>query len=215
METPDGLITILDLSRKISSYSYSGQASSIKIKVKGSGKNISVNGKQISLKPNMRYEFTGLLNVYLFNKKEKGKQSKSMGNWWIDISGEGICISPEVDCKPSSNPATRTDSTPLALENEKEPLIIDRSVSTYPNPFSKHINISFELLNDSYVSVNVFDLNSKIVSTLNATILVKGMHNIKWNGISNSGNLVPNGVYVIQIKTHGYESMKKVLFSAE
>jgi hypothetical protein len=174
MLTPKDKININTLQKKGSSYQYNGAASMIKIQVKGSGKKIQLNGKRISLKPNVRYEFKGLLDVHLYNKSKGGKKSKSMGQWWIDISGEGVCISPSVDDQKQSSPAARTVLPPVALEMQKDPLIIERSVSTFPNPFSTQINVSFELLEDSHVVVNVFDLNGKIASTLNASKLEKG-----------------------------------------
>jgi hypothetical protein len=215
LQTPHGFINTKDLHKKGSSYKYSGPASSMKIKVKGRGKKIRINGKQIWLKPNIRYEFTGLLDVYLYNKGKGGKKSKSMGQWWIDISGEGVCISPSVDDQKQSDPAARTVLPPVALELQKGPLLIEKSISAFPNPFSTQINVSFELLEDSYVLVNVFDLNGKIASTLNSGRLEKGTHNFKWDGMSNSGNMVSNGVYIIQIKTNGYEGMKRIIFEGE
>jgi len=215
MLTQKDKININTLQKKGSSYQYNGAASMMKIQVKGSGKKIQLNGKRISLKPNVRYEFKGLLDVHLYNKSKGGRKSKSMGQWWVDISGEGVCISPSVDDQKQSSPAARTVLPPVALEMQKDPLIIERSVSTFPNPFSAHINVSFELLEDSHVNVNVFDLNGKIASTLNSSKLEKGTHTLKWHGMSDSGNLVSNGVYIIQIKTNGYESMKRIIFEGE
>jgi len=64
----------------------------------------------------------------------------------------------------------------------------------YPVPFSDKTNIAFELNGNENVSINVYDLNGRLVEkVLSNTSLQKGKHNISW------GNNSLKGMYCIVI----------------
>ena len=91
METPSGIVDMNTLSDKGSDYTYKGDATSIKIRVKAKGSTLIVNGKEISLDKERNYEFSGTLSVSLKNTK-KDKKGKSNGHWWISIEGKDVCF---------------------------------------------------------------------------------------------------------------------------
>jgi len=98
MKTPKGVIDMNTL--KDANSSYSGSASWVKIRVKGKGSKLIVNGKEISLNKERNYEFSGDLSVSLKNEK-KNKKGKSNGHWWITIEGNDVCFDQEEkeDCE--------------------------------------------------------------------------------------------------------------------
>ena len=67
----------------------------------------------------------------------------------------------------------------------------------YPNPFNPSLSISFELYNDSEVSIHVFNGLGELVDTINEKVNYNtGLHKVNWSASSN-----PSGMYFIQIKT--------------
>ena len=82
----------------------------------------------------------------------------------------------------------------------------------FPNPFNPVTTIGYTLTSDSHVSLTVMDLMGKEVTTLINEVKPLGYHTIQWNGTNSSGNLVPSGIYVYQLKSNdGILNRKMVL----
>ncbi len=75
------------------------------------------------------------------------------------------------------------------------------SVVAYPNPFSERTTISFTLNATENVSLAVYDMSGRLVRNLltNASY-ADGVHQITWDGTSNAGTRVSNGVYLYQLQ---------------
>jgi len=94
MEIPNGVIDMNTIKNRGSDFTYSGKATSVKVRAKGHGNKLIVNGTEIKLEKNIRYEFTGNLLVKLVNEKKGAKGKGGEGHWWINIEGSDICIVP-------------------------------------------------------------------------------------------------------------------------
>jgi flagellar hook assembly protein FlgD len=70
-----------------------------------------------------------------------------------------------------------------------------------PNPFRENITISFYAENTSVVSVVVYDLTGRKVSTLLNRRLNRGIHEISWDGKTSAGSRAPSGIYMYSIQT--------------
>ncbi len=81
------------------------------------------------------------------------------------------------------------------------------SISNSPNPFKVQTTISFELLDEEAVTLEVIDLNGRIVleKSTNGT---KGINEITID----AEELKETGIYYYQIKTKGYTKTKKLIF---
>ena len=64
----------------------------------------------------------------------------------------------------------------------------------YPNPFNPNLNINFNLSIYSNVSINIYDLNGRIVDVLYNDQLNYGEHNFVWNASNFS-----SGIYLLNI----------------
>jgi hypothetical protein len=81
----------------------------------------------------------------------------------------------------------------------------------YPNPFNPDTIIGFDLVEESRVSVTVYDVTGQIVVTLSdGEAMRAGHHEIVWNGLSRSGNKVASGVYFYQLHTPSFTSVKRM-----
>ncbi|MBT3932827.1 MAG: T9SS type A sorting domain-containing protein, partial [Bacteroidetes bacterium] len=77
----------------------------------------------------------------------------------------------------------------------------------YPNPFSSATNISYQLLNNSQVKVQIFDLNGKLIQTLVDENKKAGNYIEFFNG-----NEFPEGIYIYRIETDlGSQTGKLIL----
>lgn len=79
------------------------------------------------------------------------------------------------------------------------------SVKVYPNPMSSHTTIEFSLEKESVVSISVFDILGKEVKTFPRAQYQAGVHSVAWDGASNQGSKLPDGIYFVKI-VYGDES---------
>jgi len=94
------------------------------------------------------------------------------------------------------------------IENNK---FEDSAISNaYPNPFSDEITILFEIEQESFISLKIYDLSGKVVKTLINHNLASGKHSIIWNGRDNSEKELPAGFYVYEISTNKGDLRRKI-----
>jgi xylan 1,4-beta-xylosidase len=75
----------------------------------------------------------------------------------------------------------------------------------YPNPFNPTTRISFNLPSKSYVSLKVFDVMGREVSTLVSEEVSAGTHNCAWNG-----SAYPSGTYFYRLHAGSYMETKRL-----
>ncbi len=75
------------------------------------------------------------------------------------------------------------------------------NITAYPNPFNNQISFSFTLEANSEIRLDIIDMQGRIVSTVEDKNLNAGSHTLKWNGTSNTGNLVEPGIYFYKFST--------------
>jgi len=78
--------------------------------------------------------------------------------------------------------------------------------SPYPNPFNPTTTISFSIPQLGMVSLNVYDITGKLVTTLINEQLNIGYHSIDWDGTNQSG-----GVYLVRMESGEYVETQKLL----
>ncbi|MEP7145712.1 MAG: T9SS type A sorting domain-containing protein [bacterium] len=76
----------------------------------------------------------------------------------------------------------------------------------YPNPFNPTTSINYSLLNQSNVSISVFDAMGKLITTMNNGLQTPGSHSV----IFNAANL-SSGVYYYKLVTDNFTDTKKML----
>jgi hypothetical protein len=76
--------------------------------------------------------------------------------------------------------------------------------ANYPNPFGQHTFIDYELPVSAHVSLEIFDLNGRLVRQLVNQSQAAGRYSICWYGDDPSGNLLRNGTYVCRLQAGTY-----------
>ncbi len=70
------------------------------------------------------------------------------------------------------------------------------SCAAYPNPFSTAIQIEYTLRNNSFVSIEIYDLAGKKVDSLQKGFQKAGSHSVKWNATDVNHYPVSPGIYL-------------------
>ncbi len=101
----------------------------------------------------------------------------------------------------------------ITLENDIESIILDnfRIYQNYPNPFNPTTQIRYELHEDAYVSVKVYDVMGKVINNLIMNSQTAGYKTVRWNATNNVGESVPTGVYIYEIQVGDYSQRKKMI----
>jgi Zinc carboxypeptidase/Secretion system C-terminal sorting domain len=77
----------------------------------------------------------------------------------------------------------------------------------YPNPFNPVTNIKFDLKENSFVTLKIYDAAGKEIQTLVNSRLNAGQHSFNWNAENFS-----SGVYFYKISAGSFSDIKKMLY---
>ena len=81
----------------------------------------------------------------------------------------------------------------------------------YPNPFNPTTTIDVSVASDSQITLNIYDINGRLVSTLADGVYDMGYHSFVWNGLDQTGNKVSAGIYFYSLQTEGMSITKKMM----
>jgi hypothetical protein len=100
---------------------------------------------------------------------------------------------------------------PLAIDTGLNPNIFHLSPA-FPNPFNPTTNINFNLPENAFVSVVIYDIMGREVNTLLSKWMNSGLHHLNWNGINAFGTQVASGTYFVVAKKDNQTKIQKILF---
>ena len=83
--------------------------------------------------------------------------------------------------------------------------------SNYPNPFNPVTNISYDTIEESFISVKIKDIKGRHIITLINRYHPKGKHIITWNGYNSRGYQQPSGIYFYTIKNENFSRTGKMI----
>ncbi len=83
----------------------------------------------------------------------------------------------------------------------------------WPNPAHGSARVDFAVPRDSHVSLKVFDIKGRLVSTLADRDYAPGRYQTEWDGRSGDGGQAANGVYFIHLVTPGRSFVQRVVMS--
>jgi len=83
----------------------------------------------------------------------------------------------------------------------------------YPNPFINQTKFKFDLPEQDWVTLEIYDvLGRKVKTLLNDVGLSRGVHDrIIWDGRDDNGNYVSSGIYFYRFKSLRFNSTKKLI----
>ncbi|MCC7429851.1 T9SS type A sorting domain-containing protein [bacterium] len=81
----------------------------------------------------------------------------------------------------------------------------------YPNPFNPTTTISYDLKNETFVKLNVYDVKGKLVKILVNKVENASSHSVVWDGTDNSGKSVSNGIYFCKMEANDFTQTQKMI----
>ena len=81
----------------------------------------------------------------------------------------------------------------------------------YPNPFNPVTSLSYDLLQDSHVSIIIYDMLGNIINQLANEVQSSGYKSVQWNATNNQGQPVSAGVYLYSIEAGEFRQTKKMI----
>jgi hypothetical protein len=76
----------------------------------------------------------------------------------------------------------------------------------YPNPFNATVRFSYGLSEASDVTIGVYDISGRLVTTLTNDKLMAGYHSVVWDGSATA-----SGIYFVRMFASEFESVRKAM----
>ena len=95
----------------------------------------------------------------------------------------------------------------MELSNDEENIPTTHTLKTpYPNPFNPVININFSVSNYDNVSISIYDIYGRLITTLVNSYFNPGHHSMSWNA-----NSYASGVYIIKLIAGEFIDTQKIM----
>ena len=83
--------------------------------------------------------------------------------------------------------------------------------NNYPNPFNPLTTISYDLPEDGFVNVTIYDILGRQVKTLVNGYQKAGYKSMKWNGTNDQGRMVSAGMYFYHLQSGKFSKVRKMI----
>lgn len=116
-------------------------------------------------------------------------QSDSVAHAWSVQQATGVANAESADRLPESN----------------------RLVQNYPNPFNPETTIAYELAAPQRIEIGIYNMSGQRIRTLLSGRVPAGCHSIRWNGRTESDELVASGIYYCILRGENFRQMIKLV----
>ncbi|MBN2009820.1 T9SS type A sorting domain-containing protein [candidate division KSB1 bacterium] len=97
------------------------------------------------------------------------------------------------------------------IDTARRPISI-RLDQNYPNPFNPNTTISYQLSDDSDVTLDIYNIAGQRICTLVQGIQNAGSYMAEWNGRDDAGSLVSSGTYLYHLTVGDQAVTKEMMF---
>jgi hypothetical protein len=116
-----------------------------------------------------------------------------------------------VDSAGNESDASEPVSVVLASEQEAAIPTVYALEQNYPNPFNPSTQIRYNLPEESYVNINIYDLMGRNIKSLVNTQQDAGYRIIQWNATDDLGQPVSAGMYIYTIQAGEFRQTRKMV----
>ena len=81
----------------------------------------------------------------------------------------------------------------------------------FPNPFNPTTSINYDLSNDSYVTLDIYNISGEHINSLVDETQAKGSKIVQWNGVNKKGEKVNSGIYFYKLQANDFTKTKKMI----
>ncbi len=101
----------------------------------------------------------------------------------------------------------------ITEENHISPMSNTNLVRVYPNPFKSNTVISYELTQTSNLTLDVYDINGKLIKMLTHKVQSPSHYTLSWDRSDEYHNKVPCGVYFLRFSTDQCKTTNKIIIN--
>jgi len=103
------------------------------------------------------------------------------------------------------------NTTHIREEREKQIPNVSVLHQNYPNPFNPSTTISYNLGEEAFVDLTIYDILGREVITLTNTLQQPGLKSVQWNAKDSQGNQVSAGIYQYKINAGKFVQIRKMV----
>ena len=110
-------------------------------------------------------------------------------------------------------PLTVTIGDPTQEPRPPEVSMVTKLLNAYPNPFNPNTNIRYSIKDPGKVRIDIYNMKGQVIQTLTAEHNIPGFYQIAWDGCDANGKPVASGIYMYQMTSGNYSSIKKMVLA--
>ena len=129
----------------------------------------------------------------------------------IDLGQEYFYRLAALDHAGNKSEYTQAMSVTLAIDPSSLIPDVFAMHQNYPNPFNPVTQIRYDLPEDSYVSITIYDIMGRNIKSLVNTDQTAGYRSIRWNATNDLGEPVSAGMYIYMIQAGEFRQTRKMV----
>ena len=102
------------------------------------------------------------------------------------------------------------EASTLSTQTQTVPVYFN-VFQNFPNPFNPITTLKYDLLEDSFVDITIYDMLGNVVNNLVNRNQRRGYKSVQWNATNNQGQPVSTGLYFYTIQAGDFIQTKKML----
>ena len=103
-------------------------------------------------------------------------------------------------------PSASVNENSISMQTKADEVPTDYSITNYPNPFNPTTTINYQLPENGFVTIKVYDMLGKEISTLVNGNKTAGYHNVTFDA-----SRLTSGIYIYTITANNFIQSKKML----
>tara|TARA_B110000438_G_scaffold51991_1_gene52266 strand:- start:377 stop:1369 length:993 start_codon:yes stop_codon:yes gene_type:complete len=81
----------------------------------------------------------------------------------------------------------------------------------YPNPFNPVTTLQYDLPEDGFINITIYDMMGKVIKNLVRSHQRAGYKSVQWNATNNESKSVSAGLYLYKIQVGDFRQVKKMI----
>ena len=102
------------------------------------------------------------------------------------------------------------EASTLSTQTQTVPVYFN-VFQNFPNPFNPITTLKYDLPEDSFVDITIYDMLGNVVNNLINQNQRRGYKSVQWNATNNEGQPVSAGVYLYTIQVGQFRQVKKMI----
>ena len=165
-------------------------------------------------------ELRGVAQVKLYPELEKGLiflpvfANQIMGekiNFHVESNEMDKVLGIEIETEFAADAIVGSFDYPItmkAIPEIPESFFLSQN---FPNPFNPVTQINYQLPEDSFVDLKIYNVRGQEVATLVSGMVNAGYQSVIWQGKDNQGVIQPTGIYFVKMDSDLYQKTRKIV----